>query len=825
MAKRKKHPETAPKKPSRTLAFEDSPWFVPAVFAVLFLALVILFSSFLFSDKMLYGSDTINAGIFMRSLLIDHVSEHGSIPKWNPYIFGGMPYVDAFHGDIFYPLSFIKFFGSLYRTLGINLFLHIFLAGILMYLCARRFRLTKIPSLMAAACYMFSPYLVSLVAPGHDGKIFVTTLFPMIFFFLESGFETSGYRRFFHFSMMGLVIGFIILSPHPQMSYFMLWAAALYTIYKMVFVWRRTGNLIEVGKPGVLALYAVVVGLFLSAIQFYPGYIYTTEFSPRADSKSGWEWATSWSMHEEETLGLLIPEFPGANSEKAGTTYWGKNAFKDNSESAGIVALFLGLIGLFFSRRKKAWFFGGLALFALLYALADTTPVFRLFYWLIPKVKSLRAPAMIMFLFAFSFSMLAGMGLQWIREQRSKRAGVSSRFNYLLWGFPALMLVLALLISVGGAGFLNAWSDLFYDQAASRQIQRGVTKLDLAVRMLPDITAGAWLGFLFSLLAAAGVWLYRVGKAGTAVLVALVAIPVVDGVRFNSRFIDTFDADQYFSGNPVTQFFQQTPGHFRVMNFGILPETMLPLFGQDVVVGYHGNQLRWYDQLLGGPSKANQGNPGFLNLAGAEYLLLPGGQQLPANFLGPEPTTKAAAFGQQAQIIHNPNALPRVRLYADYEVLQNREEIHARILERQADLQSTLLLEQEPALEITAVTNTTVGETSDSAWIVDYALDSVLVGVASSQNQLLLLADNYYDSWHVYVDGEPAELLRAFGTFRAVAIPAGSEQVLFRYDSSRYATGKLVTILTSLWLLAVIGIQIWRSRTAGRNDEAESEDR
>ena len=95
---------------------------------------------------MLYGSDTINAGVFLRSFYIYHFNQFGEIPKWNPYIFGGMPYVDAFNGDIFYPFSILKFFGSLTYMLGFNLFLHIFAAGMFMYFAARQFKLGKTAS-------------------------------------------------------------------------------------------------------------------------------------------------------------------------------------------------------------------------------------------------------------------------------------------------------------------------------------------------------------------------------------------------------------------------------------------------------------------------------------------------------------------------------------------------------------------------------------------------------------------------------------------------------------------------------------------------------
>jgi uncharacterized membrane protein YfhO len=77
---------------------------------------------------------------------------------------------------------------------------------------------------------------------------------------------------------------------------------------------------------------------------------------------------------------------------------------------------------------------------------------------------------------------------------------------------------------------------------------------------------------------------------------------------------------------------------------------------------------------------------------------------------------------------------------------------------------------------------------------------------------LLVLTDNYYDAWHVYVDGAPTELLRAYGSFRAVAVGAGTEKVLFKYDSERYRLGRLVTWLTSLYLLVILGFYFVRSR-------------
>lgn len=807
MAKKRKAPTAPAPKAKRVFDPEASPWFTLAAFWVIFVALLILFGEFIFSDKMLYGSDTIQAGIFFRSFYVDYFTEHLAVPQWNPYIFCGMPYVEAFHGDIFYPLSILKFFGSIYRTLGINLFLHIFLAGIFMYLAARQFKLSKVASLMSAVCYMFAGYLISLVAPGHDGKIFVTTLFPLVILFLDRIFQG---KAFLNASLLGLVLGVIILSPHPQMSYFTLWAAGLYTLFKLIFLYREKRALAPLIRPAALAAYAVIIGLLLSAIQFYPGYVYTSEFSPRADSKRGWEWATSWSLHEEEAFSLLIPEFCGTNSSKARGYYWGKNNFKDNSESVGVVAIFVGLIGLFFSRRRERWFFGGLALFALLYALGGTTPLFKLFYYLIPKVKSLRAPSMIMFLFSFSTAMLAGMGVQYLIDtRRNAKAAASKRFSYLLLGMPALMLVLALLFSVAGRGMISLWTSLFYSDAATRFIQKGFSKLDVAYLNLPAIQSGAWLAFLFTAVAALLIWLYRSRRAGAALLMGLVLVPVVDGVRFNSRFVSTFDQNQVWSPTPLTEFFEQQQGKYRVMN--ISPATqgdLLPFHHVEVVTGYHGNQLRWYDQLLGGIGARNQGNPRLLNLVGARYLSMPANQQFPPDALGEKPAFPVATFGP-VQIIQNDNAFPRVYLVDRYRLFADRKEIYPEILQGSEDLRGIVYLEQEPGINIVPDTH---GVETDSAWIISYAVDSVLVGLSCSHNQLLVLTDNYYDAWHVFVDGAPAELLRAYGSFRAVAVGAGTEKVLFKFDSERYRLGRLVTWLMSLYLLVVFGFYFVRSR-------------
>ncbi len=759
---------------------------------------IILFREFIFSNKMLYGSDTINAGIFFRHFYVEYLKAHGSVPVWNPYIFGGLPFVDAFHGDIFYPFSVLKFFGNFYRMLGLNLVIHIFLAGIFMYFAARQFKLSKIASSVSGAGYMFSGFLVSLVAPGHDGKIFVTTLFPLVILFLDRAFER---KPLLNFTLVGLVIGIIILSPHPQLSYYALWVVAFYGAFKLVNVYLQTKSVGKLVKPGALLGAAVVIGLFISAVQFYPGYVYTKNYSPRADTKSGYDWATSWSMNQEEAVSLVVPEFSGTNSGE-GNYYWGKNAFKDNSEYAGVISLFLAVIAVFFYRRKEAIFFGALALFAFIYALGGTTPIFKVFFYLIPNVKSLRAPSTIMFVFLFSVSLLAGMAIQYLMDKFSEAsAQLQKRLKIYLIAFPAALLILALLFSAAGESMLSLYSSIFYSGIKTEMIQQNLTKWSLALMNLPNIQTGFWVVFLFVSIVAGALMLFVSRKTSVAIFLVIPLVIMIDGIRFDSRFIKTFDYRQQFTPNQLTDFISRLPGEFRVFNLKAVGQDYLPYFGIEVVTGYHGNQLRWYDDLLGGPSMSHLSNPYFLNLVGAKYLLAPSDTNIPAYYFGPDSLKVNRDFGR-VKLLQNDNAFPRAFLVGNYKVIPDRKEIDSLVVEGTSNLEKLVYLEEEPPLKPAG--DSVMG----SAEVNSYAVDSVLVDINIDQDALLVLTDNYYYAWEAFADGQKVDIMRANGSFRAVPVKAGTKQVLFKYNRGVNNPAKMVTLLTLLLVVIILAAHL-----------------
>mgnify|MGYP001818487293 CR=1 FL=1 len=97
----------------------------------------------------------------------------------------------------------------------------------------------------------------------------------------------------------------------------------------------------------------------------------------------------------------------------------------------------------------------------------------------------------------------------------------------------------------------------------------------------------------------------------------------------------------------------------------------------------------------------------------------------------------------------------------------------------------------------------------------------MVIGVNTPTDKILVLTDNYFDAWHAFVNGSPVPTLRSYSSFRAVEVPAGTSEVLFKFRSERYRLGKLVTALTFLYLLVIIGTYAYTSRPKGSAERNE----
>ncbi len=786
-------------KPAPKKLVQPSPWWENArlfpwlPIGTYFLLVIVLFAEFVFSDKMLAGSDTLQAGIFFRSYLVEFFKSYGHVPQWNPYIFGGMPFVDAFHGDIFYPLSFLKFLMPLDRALGWIQILHIFLAGSFMYACARRFGAGHLGAFTSGLFYMLSTYLVSLVSPGHDGKIFVTALFPLALLFMEAALRE---KPFLNALLMGGVLGLIWLTPHPQMAYFTHLALAFYAGYRIIEkIWTEKAWSWAIIKSAAIAL-GVVVGLGISAIQMWPGITYVNNYSPRAEDR-GYEWATSWSMHTEELAGQLIGGFSGMMTQ-AEQSYWGRNPFKDNSEYTGLVTLLLALAGVVLWKERKKWFFVGLALFALIYALGATTPLFKLFYYLIPQVKKMRAPSMIMFLFSFSAALLAGFGLeQLLARLNDLNQQLKKRLFVTLGTVVGLILLLTLLITFTGRGFASFWKGIFYSDMPP-------FKESILQSNFGKIAGRAWLALFIGGISVGLIWLYFKRSVTASVMVAaLLLIGAFDLFRLDKNFIETTTLAQHFSPHPLVNAVKSDPTPGRIF---VPPQSMtgaaifgtedyLPYFDIESIIGYHGNQLRYYEDFIGGKPFANLGNLNFLNLLNTRYIVSRD------SFSMPGVLEMAGSYGG-VYLYRNLSALPRAFAVFNYRVVKNANEAVEQIRLQTFNPAKTIFFAEDPAppgWQPDTLTAPIVAE------IADRQVESYKTTLNLPRPGFLFLSENFYPNWRAFENGQELKVYQANVTFRAVYLPEGAHTVEWRYVPTLYNKARALTWVSSLIVLLAVG--------------------
>jgi hypothetical protein len=123
-------------------------------------------------------------------------------------------------------------------------------------------------------------------------------------------------------------------------------------------------------------------------------------------------------------------------------------------------------------------------------------------------------------------------------------------------------------------------------------------------------------------------------------------------------------------------------------------------------------------------------------------------------------------------------ALPRAKLYSNWEVSTNAEETLKRITSAEFDpAKSILITEQIPPSSATTGTN-------DNAGTVEYASydpNHIVLKANAGASSILLLNDRYDPNWKVTVDGKLATLLHANYIMRGVRLEPGTHTVEYRF--------------------------------------------
>jgi hypothetical protein len=711
-----------------------------------------------------------------------HWRSTGHIPQWNPFLFGGHPVFTGF-GDLFYPSTWLRLVLPTATAMNLAFVVHYVLAGLFAYFLLRLLEVSWLGSVTGATAYQLSGIVVSLMSPGHDGKLFVSTMLPLMLIALVLAIRL---RRWEGHALLGLAVGLALLSPQYQMAQYALLTTGLFALY-LVFgepqgLAPRDRWLALAGAAG-----GVVLGFGISMIQVLP-FFHSIPFGTRAES-AGYAWSTSYAMPWAHVPELFLAGFTDKYE-----AYWGPNQLKLHSEYLGLPVLALAAVGVGSTRRKLVWWLGGIAVLFLLVSLGGGTPFYRLWYAIVPYVSKTRAPGMALYVVALAVSGLAALGVERLERGEGKRA---------------------MQIALGAAAFvaLLAVSSVFGSMAdgIARAMQRDASAAQ------PGIRSGA-LGSAIGLgLVAALALAFHLGRIRPPAFATLLVLLVGADLYWAGRSFWQWSRpeQEMFRSDPIVERLRLTPKPYRVLDSGIYPGDLLMRHEVPLVLGYSGVELGAYDELLGGRNEWRylRSSINLWRLLAIRYVVLPDSTSLPGyhRVLGPVTTaTDRVAY------LYEADTVPPYARVVPAAAKGDTGEIIPTLIDPRLDYGRVVLFDRNeavnplPFLEMPAPSPSRAIVTQWAPGRIAITLDP-----APPAGSYVLIAENWYPGWHATVDGQAAPVLRGDHTFLTVPVTAGSKRVELTFSSRHYARGRLITWVSLLLLAAWAGAGL-ASRRARR---------
>ena len=717
------------------------------------------------------------------------------IPEWNPYLFGGLPYIAAMHGDIFYPTALLRLILPTDAGLTWGFILHLFLAGCFTYGFLRAWGFGFFPSLVAGIGYMMSGELAGLVSPGHDGKLFVSALMPLTLWFLVRGIRDG---RLWAWGGVAIAVGLAVLSPHPQLLQYMLLVCGAFALYLAFAHHPGAGKLARstaLQRLGFASV-AVAVGFLMGAVQYMPVLEYVP-FSPRAGGK-GWEHAVSYSMPIEELVNFYLPQFSGLLED-----YWGRNGIHFHSEYLGAAMLLLASAGFVGSEGRKGFrrFWLGVLAISILWSLGGFTPFYRIVYALVPGTKFFRAPSTMLMVVALATAVLAALGTERIFARE-----VSRRF--LIGWIVGAGVVALLAVSGAFTALASSIAAAFPFDTADR----------IDANRVP-VAMGGLRSLLFLGAAAGVVLLAAMGRIAPRIMGwALAAIVALDLWSVERHYwIFSPPASVLYASDPAVEYLR-TAETGRVVvapttSQGLAPRD--PSYGGDalmvhrvrLVEGYHGNEIGRYQRLASRERIGDYGNslnPAFWRLVNARYLYTNGeiADSALKKLVGPVKN----ASGSTVYLYRLPGDNPPAWVTTTF-VKAGDEATAGTILDPRFDPLRVAVFDTSASISAPAVT-TLPEPLAITTRVTRYDPGHIALELSepAPAGSALVVSENYFPGWTFSVDGgPPTPAIRADFTFLGIPLPTGARKVSLDFHDPAYATGKIVTMVAVVLALIALG--------------------
>jgi len=714
----------------------------------------------------------------MRYFAAETLHRTGHLPLWNPFIFGGQPYLADGQSSMFYPLNWLSYWLPASTFFAWAAAIRLYLAALFTTLLLRSLGCSRGASLLAGLAYAFcGPMVVWQGYPIPDVFLWL----PAALWALQRVFASRRVQLWL--VLLAIFIALAGLPGHYESYFHVLVVIAAYAAYKLVSTHLDNCRYLALGI--VLAL---SIGIGVTAVQTLPFGLYLEKSATMlAGGRSSigpqdsWWYSPKVGPSLASAVALIFPDAFG--NPATHDYYWPFAAYQNYSEQSvyvGTLPLLLALIALMRPRRKGRLFFIALAVTA--FGVAYRVPLFEAVNHL--PVFSAILNKRLRVVVAFSLAVLAGYGAD----------------DLLLARFDQTQLRRMVRVVGGAALGLTAVAAGWY--LIVLLLRQGRLQVSWLQPLLPSLTSvfrlsrvRTWLPVPVALLSAACMYLYaRRRLARMALLAALLALTAGELIALGRGYCPTLPAQWLYPNTPALTFLRSQTQPVRVLgadqafqyNAGMV--TGIPeIGGYDLPAPRRLSAL--YKQMGGQDIHRQRWQPEWpvTELLGVQYVVCR--RDLPADRFD-------LVYDGDVRIYRVRNALPRLFAVTQLSAAQDEAQALAGVLSTMFDPRQEALVEVGNGALPGPLT------VPAELAITEYGTDSVTVRSRSTGPSFLVLTEAYEDGWSVTIDGRPGHVYPTDYLWRGVSVPAGEHVIQFHYDPPGYRIG----LVLSLFSLAVLGL-------------------
>ncbi|MDE0141946.1 MAG: hypothetical protein OXI80_02175 [Caldilineaceae bacterium] len=745
----------------------------------------------------------------------------GQLPLWNPHLYGGAPFVTDIQAGFLYPPNLLLFLLNPafdYRWMQLLSIGHLWWAGLGVYALVRTLGHSRPAALLAGLAFGLCDMLFI-----HLGNLNLIAVLSWSGWILTACHLALTRRSLPWAAVAALLFSIANYAGHAQSSYYLGMTVGIYSLGLLAAdYWENlaTGAHRTALRQALAGLQYPLTVFILAALLSGPILLPAFEMLPYTQRGAfDYHDTVSYSLAPGPAfIGLLTPGFFG----RGPAGYWGS---WDRVELpyAGLVTLLLAAAACLLSipeRRRRLLPWLALALSGFAIALGGNTPIHGWLTRILPVYGSFQAPARTIVLCALALSVLAAIGLDALLKPRDKDRG-----SPLIPHFNLYFSV----ISISGPAFLLVLITLLL---VTTQLLNGDP-----VALQRAATAGQ------ALLLASFVWVaarillaqYRRQRLASGTVASLLLALLLLELFAAAANIDTSSNDptSKFLHPEIVAFLREQAGeepdcaptdtecrfaasgtpsrYYRIdTRTGILDlwqPNAAALAGLQDVWGVSNplELVHWHTLWENNGGRHTR----IYDMYNVRFVIVRDGTPLDDQY-----TLAYDAPGPLA-VYENPNPLPRAWLVPQAQVLPNEEDVLAALKQAAFEPLHTVVLAQNHD-------NTSIPAPADESLplsmaepvsVSAYSPNEILLAAHAERPGYLVLSEVWFPGWLATVNGEPAHVLRANYTFRALPIPDGDLEIRLWYAPKSWRRGLALLgvgflLLAGLYLSRLITLKM-----------------